>query len=292
MKVVSVINYKGGVGKTTISCNLAAGISRSRRVLAIDLDPQANLTFSLISVPIWRQYYEDKRTIKNWFDAIVENRFPLPSLKDLVIPANKGVDIISSHLGLIDIDMELATLLSGGTPNQYKKNYIRTYSYLRNELKTLEDSYDLIIIDCPPNFSMVTKNALIASDFYAVPAKMDYLSTLGINQLRNHIQSLVKEYNSYCDETQKADPKLAGVVATMIAIRDGKPISAQQEYITQLKKSGIPLFSSMVRENKTLFSGGADSDPVILQYYPSGTYSIVVHELEKLQIEFMKKVGI
>lgn len=203
MKVVSVINYKGGVGKTTITANLASEMVRkNKRVLVIDLDPQTNLTFSYIKVEKWRSEYEKNRTIKYWFDSIIDGTRPIPTFRDLIVK-NNGVDLICSHLGLIDVDIELAAGLSAGTERQHKNNFIKTYSYIKNELITLKDEYDIVLFDCPPNFSIVTKNALVASDYYVVPAKMDYLSTLGINQLKNHVDSLVEQYNHYIVEDNK-----------------------------------------------------------------------------------------
>ena len=68
MKVVSIINYKGGVGKTTITSNLAAGLAtKGYKVLAIDLDPQSNLTFSFVGIDDWKEKYSEKKTIRNWF---------------------------------------------------------------------------------------------------------------------------------------------------------------------------------------------------------------------------------
>ncbi len=203
MKVVSVINYKGGVGKTTITANLASEMAhRGKKVLVIDLDPQTNLTFSYIKVEKWSSDYEKNRTIKYWFDSIIDGTRPIPTFRELIVKKS-GVDLICSHLGLIDVDIELAAGLSAGTERQHRNNFIKTYSYIKNELVKLEQEYDIVLFDCPPNFSIVTKNALIASDYYIVPAKMDYLSTLGINQLKNHVDSLVKQFNNYLKDNNK-----------------------------------------------------------------------------------------
>lgn len=295
MKVVSVINYKGGVGKTTITANLASEmVSRKKRVLVIDLDPQTNLTFSYIRVEKWRSEYEKDRTIKYWFDSIIDSTRPIPTFKELIVK-NNGIDLICSHLGLIDVDIELAAGLSAATERQHKMNFIKTYSYIKNELVTLKDEYDIVLFDCPPNFSIVTKNALVASDYYIVPAKMDYLSTLGINQLKNHVDNLVEQFNHYTeDDMKKTNPKFLGVIATMISVRNNKPILAQQTYIQQLKRNGINMFTSMIRENKTLYADAPEYGiPVVCQNVSLGsTYGEVVKELKNLTTEFMGRVGI
>ncbi len=295
MKVVSVINYKGGVGKTTITANLASEMARrGKKVLVIDLDPQTNLTFSYIKVERWSSDYEKNRTIKYWFDSIIDGTRPIPTFKELIVKKS-GVDLICSHLGLIDVDIELAAGLSAGTERQHRNNFIKTYSYIRNELANLEQEYDIVLFDCPPNFSIVTKNALIASDYYIVPAKMDYLSTLGINQLKNHVDSLVKQFNNYItDDNKRTNPIFLGVIATMIAVRNNKPISAQQTYIQQLKRNKINIFDAMVRENKTLYADAPEYGiPVVCQNVSLGsTYEQVILELKSLTTEFIGKVGI
>jgi len=293
MKVISIINYKGGVGKTTITANLAAELTkRGKRVLAVDLDPQTNLTFSFIKVEDWRAQLEKSRTIKFWFDSIIDGTLPAPSFSELVV-AIRGIDLICSHLGLVDVDIELAAGLSAGTDRQHRRNFVKTYSYIKDELQKLQETYDVVLFDCPPNFSIVTKNALIASDFYVVPAKMDYLSTLGINQLRNHVDKLVTTYNEYIDSTAKANPVCLGVVATMISIRNGSPITAQETYISALKRNNIPMFNSMLRENKTAYASAPEYGlPVVCQIYSGTTYIEVVKELESLTTELMQKAGI
>lgn len=295
MKVVSVINYKGGVGKTTVTTNLAADLAqRGRRVLVIDLDPQTNLTFSFLKVEEWKNNYEVDRTIKYWFDSIIDGTKPVPTFNDLIVK-KANLDIICSHLGLIDVDIELAAGLSAGTERQHKNNFIRTYSYIKNELNTLRDDYDVVLIDCPPNFSIVTKNALLASDYFIVPAKMDYLSTLGINQLRKHVSTLVKQYNEYCKDTENSpiNPELLGVIPTMISVRGGEPIEVQKYYIDALKRNKIPLFDNRIRESKTIHADAPESGtPVVLMTHKYGTAAEAIKELKAFTSEFIRKAGI
>lgn len=295
MKIVSVINYKGGVGKTTITANLAAELAhRGKRVLAIDLDPQTNLTFSFLKVDEWQKKYEDK-TIKYWFDSIIYRKKEIPSFKDLIIKVSK-LDLISSHLSLVDIDMELSPMLTGTTPGQQQEYFLNTYSLIREELNQLQDDYDIVIFDCPPNFSIVTRNAIVASDYYVIPAKMDYLSTLGITQLQKRIDTLTHEYNKYCEgkrDSSPINPVSLGVIATMISLYGGKPQAALQYYIDGLKRQGVTIFDKKIRENKKLYSDAAELGlPVVLQNQSGSTYANVVKELEELTTEFIQKVGI
>ena len=295
MKIVSVINYKGGVGKTTITANLAAEMAyRGKKVLVFDLDPQTNLTFSFLRVDEWSKKFEKDKTIKFWFDSIIDGKRDIPSFNDLIVSKDK-IDIICSHLGLIDVDIELAAGLSSGTERQHRINYIKTYSYIKNELQTFNKHHAAILFDSPPNFGIVTKNALIASDYYIVPAKMDYLSTLGINYLRNHVNRLVKDYNSYVENfAEKINPQFLGVIATMITIRNGEPITSQKAYIEELLRNNITIFDNMTRLNNTVYASAPQyGTPVVRHFHPSGlTYDNIVHELENLTTEFMNKAGI
>lgn len=190
MHVISIINYKGGVGKTTLTANIAARLAkRGKKVLAIDLDPQSNLTFYFIKVDTWKDKYQDSKTIKKWYDNFIE-RGSISNLNDLVIIpeevnklVNENLHLICSHLALINVDLELAVMLGGATPRQQINNFLEVYSHLAKGLNLLKHLYDYILIDCPPNFNIVTKTAIVASDYYLIPAKLDYLSTIGTQQL-------------------------------------------------------------------------------------------------------------
>ena len=160
MKVVSVINYKGGVGKTTITSNLAAGLAtRGYKVLVIDLDPQSNLTFSFLEIDDWKEKYSENKTIRNWFK---ENN-KVKEFKSLIVKPkklnNENLNLVCSHIGLINTDIELATRMSGTTNRTLKSNFINTHNMLKNGLKEIEkEDYNIVLIDCPPSFNIETRN--------------------------------------------------------------------------------------------------------------------------------------
>ena len=241
MKVVSVINYKGGVGKTTLVSNLAAyAASQGKRVLMIDLDPQMSLTLSFITdIAYWRNNYAKSKTIRNFFSAVLDGKTQ-PDLLTIAIdvtdPAfyNDGkLNLISSHLELIDTDIELVESIASAKSEIFAKKFLKCYNQLRIALAKVRDNYDLVMLDCPPNFYALVKNAITASDYYIIPAKMDYLSTLGIEHLQDKFKKYVRDYNSKMRTYLKNNPdgaaeyqavkaELLGVVPTMIVInRDG-----------------------------------------------------------------------
>jgi chromosome partitioning protein len=306
MDIVSVINYKGGVGKTTTTANLAAQLARTgRRVLLIDLDPQASLTFSFVRPEDWEANLADTRTIKRWFDTVREG--DEVDMSDLIL-TNMEVNrhlggagqlaLIPSHLGLINVDLELATQLGGANMAQVKRNYVRVHRRLAKGLADLDpDSFDLVLIDCPPNFNIVTKTAIVASHQVLVPAKPDYLSTLGITYLQRNLNQLVTDFNEYAaveggDAVEAIDPQILGVIFTMVQFRNQEPITAHRGYINQIRAiDGIPVFDNYIRENKTTFGEAPETlVPVVLKHYSGSTYTNIIDELQMATNEFRDKL--
>jgi chromosome partitioning protein len=309
MPVVSVINYKGGVGKTTLTANLGAELAfRGYRVLLMDMDAQASLTFSLVKPDHWEKHLADDKTILSWYESFNAGS-PIPLSTIVTTPAsvnrsihssgnNGQLDLIPSHLGLINVDLELATELGGASLKQTKLNYLRVHRRLAEGLSEAHfQEYDVVLIDCPPNFNVVTKTAIVASDHVLIPAKADYLSTLGIDYLHRSLDQLVNDYNDYIKldvasaEEDTIDPVVLCVVFTMLQFYAGQPIQALRPYIAQAKSLGVTVFDNHMRENKTLFSDAPEYGVPVVLHSTAGA-SKIVGELEALVTEFVTRAAI
>lgn len=310
MKVVSIINYKGGVGKTSLTANLGAELAyRGKKVLLIDLDAQASLTFSFIKPDEWSSRFEADKTIKAWFDAnesgtkfALEQLIQTPPVVAQRLGGRGVLNIIYSHLGLINVDLELATQLGGANLSQSKKNFISVHRRLADGLHELSktNNYDVVLIDCPPNFNIVTKTAIIASNYILVPTRPDELSTLGIDYLMRSIRLLIDDYNDYADldkataEASRISPKIVGVVFTMVQEYGGAPMSAQRNYISKVRTdSGLDVFKSYIKRNDTLFSDAPlYGVPVVLTAHNNQSHQSVVDGLEQVADEFARRLGL
>ncbi|MFU1478704.1 ParA family protein [Roseovarius sp. C7] len=309
MKIISVINYKGGVGKTTVTANLAAELAwRGKRVLVVDMDAQASLTFSFITPSEWAANFEASGTIKSWFDDFLSgNTSKLsnviqhpPKINAKVSPNGGCVDAIYSHLALINVDLELATKLGGANLGQAKDNFLKVHKRLSDGLADLgADAYDVVLIDCPPNFNIVTKTAIVASDLILVPTRPDELSTLGIDYLVRSINELRKDFNDYANHSggvsvATIDPQVLGVVFTMIQEYGGGPIQAQQVFMSRLTKAArLPIFQSYIKRNDSLLaSAPAYGTPVVLEPTSNESHQSVVKSFEDFCSEFQTMAGI
>ena len=306
MPIISVINYKGGVGKTTITANLAVELAwRGKRVLLLDLDAQASLTFSFVRPDYWNEHLAKASTIKTWFDSFNSNKnLPLESLLLQPEPITQRLEgkgelhLIPSHLGLINVDLELATELGGATLSQSKRNFLRVHRRLLDSLGPLSQEFDLVLIDCPPNFNIVTKTAIVASDNILVPAKPDYLSTLGIDYLIKNLNDLVTNFNEYtmlddADSDEIISPQVLGVVFTMIKVRSQRPTSTQRLYMNQTRQLGLSVFDSWIRDNSRLFGEAPEYGvPVVIKgySYSDNTSRRVTSELEAFVTEFERRL--
>ncbi|HEX6872310.1 MAG TPA: AAA family ATPase [Micromonosporaceae bacterium] len=300
MTVVSVLNYKGGVGKTTVAANLGADLAhRGRKVLLIDMDPQASLTLSFYGSDELDKEFGDGGTLLHWFTAALDDQAPIP-LRDLVVTPRRvnalverqggRLDLIASHLGLIDVDLDLAAYVGGSRFQVSSSGYLWVHRLLADALADPSfAAYDVVLIDCAPNFNMVTRTAVVASDHIMIPAKADYLSTLGIDYLRRKLAELARDYNAVAG-AKEINPAVLGVVFTMIQFAGDLPIIAVRNYVTQTEQYEVPVFQQMIRESKTLFAtAGERGIPAVLL---AGSNPHVLAELQELTTEFLTRIQV
>ena len=159
-QVISLVNMKGGVGKTTCAVNLATylALDHQKRVLLVDFDPQTNSSLSLMTEAAWEEWAEEHGTMADVLEVHRKKKHDdHQKLADCivhnVVPEVPGLDLIPSHLALTFLDLDLAA-----RPG-------RERIFARKIDKVIRD-YDIILCDCPPNLMSASQNALYASDFY------------------------------------------------------------------------------------------------------------------------------
>ena len=188
MKVIAIANQKGGVAKTTTTHNLGAAMAAAgKKVLLIDLDSQASLTISVGLEPL-----EAERTI---VDVLRKDGTPLG---DCVQQLSDRLHIVTSIIDLAPMEMEMLSRAS-------------REKILDRALKPVRGEYDYILIDCPPQLSILTINALSCADGVLIPVKTDYLAYRGLTQLQDSIQEIQELINP--------ELKVLGVIATLYDTR-------------------------------------------------------------------------
>lgn len=303
MRVVSVLNSKGGVGKTTLAANIGVGLARlGYKVLLLDLDPQTNLTFSFYSPDEWDADLRPNRTIKRWFDAQLTDLAAVPRLTNLTVMPPRiadrlngdagRLDLLPSHIGLTDLDLQLSREMYSDTSTRGWAHQLRLHRILADALEDDDVAdYDFVLIDCAPDFGIVTRIAVVASDCLLVPAKADHLSVLGIGHLLGNIKDLTADYRNFGDAVRPINPRVLGVAFTMVQVYSEKPIASQQKVINTLAKAvNVPIFDTFVRNSPKVASDAVHACiPAILQESDEGEATISA-DLATLTNEFLRRV--
>lgn len=301
--VVSVLNYKGGVGKTTVTANLGADLAyRGRKVLLVDLDPQASLTFSFYTADEWAAELSPAKTVMHWYESFswshstkpLEDLVTVPPKINAIVHERGGrLDLVASHLGLVDVELDLAAGLGGSRYQTFNPDYLRVYRLVADALSSRAfDEYDAILIDCPPNFNMVTRTAVVASEHILVPARPDHLSTLGITYLRERLTRLVEEYNRVAgpDPAARINPVILGVVFTMTQYAGPVLMTKLRHYMNLTSETEVPVFQQTIRESKSVFADTSELGiPAVLAAH---TTEHVEYDLKQLTSEFIAKTRV
>ncbi|MCI6031220.1 MAG: AAA family ATPase [Fusobacterium varium] len=276
--VISIINMKGGVGKTTLSIGIADYLSEiGKKVLIIDADPQFNATQALLDIYKNIDYGEEKnfyteeilnksKTIYRLFKAIQdlkEQSSETITSEELIVNLKPNLDIVCGDLNLVLINN------SADYKNIKKmKRFIKD-----NDLKT---RYDYIIIDCPPTLTVYTDSSLMASDYYLIPNRIDRYSIVGIDSLQRAVANLISE--------EELTLKCLGLVYTMVRndLPD-KQKKIQSDFESKGSVGDIDIFAAKMTIVDHIQWGKSGSLPT--------RYSKSRDDIEAISLELIDKIA-
>jgi len=217
-RVLSILNQKGGVGKTTTTINLAAGLAKKDfKILVIDLDPQGNATSGL--------GVEKMDIVKGTYNALLES---VPFDQVTMVTSSQNINLIPTNSDLAAAEVSLSGV---------EKRELRLKEFLVSNL----GSYDYVLIDCPPSLGLLTVNALVASTDVIVPVQTEYYAMEGLSQLLQVVQQIQTGLNPTL--------QIFGVLLTMY---DSRTSLSEQVRAEVVRVFGDIVFSTVIPRNVRL----------------------------------------
>lgn len=272
--VLSIINMKGGVGKTTLSIGIADTLSdKGYKILLIDADPQFNATQAMIDEYKSQNtddYYTNeilnkRLTIHSLFapQVTMEYTYTTPNADDLVINLKKNLDMLCGDLSLVLVNKSNDHSIA-----------IRLLNFIEDN--NLRNKYDYIIIDCPPTLTIYTDSALIASDYYLIPNRIDRYSIIGITSLQRAINNLIS--------SERISLKCIGLVYTMVdAGISKKQQQLRENFESQKAVNDIDIFDAESTIVKDIQVGKAG--PLPTKYKKSR------EDIEAISLELLQRIS-
>lgn len=250
-QVVSLINLKGGVAKTTTTVQLAECLASefSQRVLVIDLDPQTNATIALIGEDKWDKLDRDNKTIFHLFNDKLEgtNHFDI----------NKAIQNKASNLRLSNLSLLASSIRFIDIQDRIAEIAVKTHhsiapmEVLKSAIAHKLDSYDYILIDCPPNLGYITQNGIEISDYFLIPTIPDRLSIYGLPQIIKNIHKF--------SERRSLKIRCLGLVITKYSsssglhakVMKGELAERYQQSFADLHIDSAPIFQTTIPQANT-----------------------------------------
>ena len=304
-KRVSIINFKGGVGKTTLAFHLGTGLARyhNAQVLLIDVDHQSSLSIVCLKADKWEEAVAEKRTIDEVFQPFIRPSSSPPG-DEIIIKAPSGnlaycsMDLVPASLQLDDTEIELTASHQGNAiHSEWNK---RTLICRWIEDAGIDDKYDYIIFDCPPATKIVSQNAIAASHGYIIPVVPEAVMERGAPHLHEMVQSGIdKKLNDYAPmgEPKKMhvpETELVGLVITRIQTSSGFSgyTNDHTQHLRSLKRHWKDrLVKPYIVQGTGISQALADNVPV---YDRSSTQNIggrgIHTQFEKLTTELKQRV--
>lgn len=282
---------KGGVGKTTLTVNLATCLAQKhqKRVLVVDLDSQISATLSVLAPHDFARLRRGRRTISYLIDKVIRpyivRKF---GTTDMILPevcGIKGLDLLPGNIELYD-EYTVAEVLYKQTQNTTEKTkFSEIWQQFEQELVSsilapVSDRYDYILIDCAPGYNLLTRSAIVASDRYLIPARPEPLSLVGIQLLQQRIQKLKNQYN----------PPLSLDLLGIVFILSGGVLSGRyyNQVMQRIKQDFTPqeVFDTSIPMDVNVAKAVDSFTPVVLSTpNSSGSKAFV-----KLTAEFLGKL--
>ena len=255
-KIISLVNQKGGVGKTTTSINLSASLAvLGKKVLLIDLDPQGNTTtgVGINKGDIERSIYDILTGKCELEETVIKTKY-------------KNLFVIPATINLAGLDIELLE------KSQNEPGFAKG-SQLKNHLDKISESFDYIIIDCPPSLGLITTNALTASNSVIIPVQCEFFALEGIMQLLNTIMLAQKTLNPNLD--------IEGVLLTMLDSRTNLGFEVVEDIRSFFKER---VYNTIIPRLIRLTEAPSHGEPIIA-YDPKSRGSEAYLNLAKEVIE-------
>ena len=285
--IISMVNMKGGVGKTTVTINLATCLAKNHRkkVLVVDLDTQINATLSLMSPGQFAKLKQEKCTLKTLVDRATNRNFDPDISLEKIIQKNlckiAGLDLLPGDLELYD-DYYLAEIVYGKSQGErldFKQNWYKLEDRLMREiLQETMNQYDWIFLDFSPGDNLITRSGILASNLYIIPAKAEPLSMIGIGILEGRIRQL--------KASDRTKINLLGIILTSLGRTTNMAENIKDRLITDFGKDAI--FNTEIPTNVAVARAVDEYKPVVLTE-PKSSGAKAFNDLAK---EFIKRFNL